>query len=175
MVTSGEVAGRDVAQLDSAGPQAAAARLAPLFEGAPGFIRRLAAARPFGTWDRLFEDARKIAHAMPEADQIELVNAHPRLGASPAVVSEASFREQGYDGRPATSISTGERLRDLNAAYETRFGFRYCVFVAGRSLDALIPELEAALSADRDAELPRAIDAVVDIARARHEAGLSRT
>ena len=34
---------------------------------------------------------------MPEAEQIELIDAHPRLGAPPATVSAASYREQGYD------------------------------------------------------------------------------
>ena len=56
----------------------------------------------------------------------------------------------------------------LNDAYEARFGFRYCVFVAGRSRAALLPDFEAALTADRDAELGRGLDAVIDIARDRH-------
>ncbi len=59
-------------------------------------------------------------------------------------------------------------LDRLNAAYEARFGFRYCVFVAGRPRAALLPGLAAALDADRDAELHRALDAVVDIAQARY-------
>ena len=59
-------------------------------------------------------------------------------------------------------------LDALNQAYEERFGFRYCVFVAGRSRDQLLPDFRAALDADRDAEIRRAIDAVIDIARDRH-------
>ena len=58
-------------------------------------------------------------------------------------------------------------LARLNEAYERRFGFRYCVFVAGRPRAALLPGLEAALNGDRDAELHRALDAVVDIAADR--------
>lgn len=152
--------------LDEADPVAATRELEPLFEGAPSFLARVVGARPFGTWDRLFERARAIAQAMPEADQIALVNAHPRLGAAPGSVSAASFREQGYD----RGAEASERLTALNEAYEARFGFRYCVFVAGRPLHALLPGFEGALAADRNAELHRAIEAVVDIARARHEA-----
>jgi 2-oxo-4-hydroxy-4-carboxy-5-ureidoimidazoline decarboxylase len=55
-------------------------------------------------------------------------------------------------------------LARLNAAYEARFGFRYCVFVAGRPRSALLPEMARALGRDRDAELHRALDAVIDIA-----------
>lgn len=178
-------AGAAIAQLDASSPEVAVATLAPLFEGAPRFLPRLIASRPFGLWATVFDRAREIAHAMPEDEQIELVDAHPRLGAPREVVSAMSFREQGYGGPPTTGPTApaapppiapplANRLRMLNDAYERRFGFRYCVFVAGRSLDALVPGFEAALGADRDAELHRALDAVVDIAIARHQAAGSQ-
>jgi 2-oxo-4-hydroxy-4-carboxy-5-ureidoimidazoline decarboxylase len=156
-------------RLDIAAPGAFAAAVAPLFEGARGFLGRLAMARPFGSVEAMFEAARRIAHAMPVEEQVELIDAHPRLGAPPAEVSTLSFVEQGYarDGAtPAPDLAA--ELDGLNEAYEARFGFRYCVFVAGRSRVALLPELVAALEADRDAELTRALDAVVDIARDRY-------
>ena len=160
--------------LDGGPAPAFVERMAPLFEGAPGFLWRLAAAgRPFGSRERLFERAREIAHALPEVLQVELVDAHPRLGAPPASVSAMSFREQGYDQERAAALA-GEAVRErervaselerLNREYEWRFGFRYCVFVAGRSRAALLPEFEAALARERDSELHRALDAVVDIA-----------
>ena len=71
---------------------------------------------------------------------------------------------------PAQGTDVAAELARLNAAYEARFGFRYCVFVAGRPRAALIPGMTEALAADRDAELHRALDAVVDIAMARREA-----
>jgi 2-oxo-4-hydroxy-4-carboxy-5-ureidoimidazoline decarboxylase len=151
-----------------------AAAVAPLFEGAPRFLARLAAARPFATPDQLFATARSIAHALPEADQVELIDAHPRLGAPAGSVSALSFVEQGYDRDAADDAAEAERARvavdieRLNAAYEARFGFRYCVFVGGRPRAALIPGFEAALGRPRDDELHRALDAVVDIAIDRH-------
>ncbi len=150
------------------------AAVAPLFEGAPRFLARLAAARPFASPDQLFATARSIAHAMPEADQVELIDAHPRLGAPPGSVSALSFVEQGYDRDAADEAAEAERARvageleRLNAAYEERFGFRYCVFVAGRPRAALIPDFVAALERSRDDERHRALDAVVDIAIDRH-------
>ena len=124
-------------------------------------------ARPFGSVDALFERAREIAHAMPLDEQLELIDAHPRLGAPPASVSALSFVEQGYD-RGTERAPEAAELERSNAAYEARFGFRYCVFVAGRSRAELLPGLRAALGADRDTELDRALDAVVDIARDRY-------
>src|SRR6185436_20646945 len=89
-------------------------------------------------------------------------------------VSALSFVEQGYDRDTADQAAEAERARvateleRLNDAYEARFGFRYCVFVAGRQRAALIPGFEAALERPRDDELRRALDAVVDIAIDRH-------
>jgi 2-oxo-4-hydroxy-4-carboxy-5-ureidoimidazoline decarboxylase len=172
-----DLAAPDLAALNAASAAVAEATLAPLFEGAPRFLARLVAARPFADWGPLFEAARRIAHEMPEAEQVELVDAHPRLGAPPGTVSALSHREQGYD-RPAgpgpadgtDGIDVDAELARLNAAYEARFGFRYCVFVAGRPHATLVPGMAAALTADRAAELQRALDAVVDIAAARREA-----
>lgn len=165
------------ADLDALSPEAAIAELAPLLEGAPRFLARLVAERPFGTWDSMFERAREIAHAMPEAQQVELIDAHPRLGAPREAVSALSAREQGHGAGAAAAPATSQvpaALAALNDAYEARFGFRYCVYVAGRPLASLVPELEAALARDREPELHRALDAVVDIARARHAAAARR-
>jgi 2-oxo-4-hydroxy-4-carboxy--5-ureidoimidazoline (OHCU) decarboxylase len=166
--------------LDSLDDAACAEALAPLFEGAPRFLARLIAARPFGDADTLFARARALAHAIPEAEQVELIDAHPRLGAPPGSVSALSFREQGYGSEAADAAAETERrrvqaeLERLNAAYEARFGFRYCVFVAGRPRAALLLGMEAGLEADRGAELHRAIDAVVDIAAARYGGLIAR-
>ena len=148
------------------------ATLEQLFEGAPRFLDRLERAGPFPSDDVLFHVARDIAHAMPEPEQIELIDAHPRLGAPPGTVSQMSYVEQGYDrgtGTPAyPEVDVAIELERLNDAYEERHGFRYCVFVAGRSREALLPDMAAAIDADRTSELHRALDAVVDIAIDRH-------
>jgi 2-oxo-4-hydroxy-4-carboxy-5-ureidoimidazoline decarboxylase len=112
---------------------------------------------------------------MPETEQIQLVNAHPRLGAPPGSVSALSFREQGYHTEAAESAAEAERaaiareLDELNERYERQFGFRYCVFVAGRSRADLLPEFRTALGASRAAELKRALVDVVRIAEARQQ------
>jgi 2-oxo-4-hydroxy-4-carboxy--5-ureidoimidazoline (OHCU) decarboxylase len=106
---------------------------------------------------------------MPEVDQLELIDAHPRLGAPPAEVSALSYREQGYD-REAAELEADRvatELDRLNRAYEARFGFRFCVFVNGRSRAALLPVMETALAADRAIEIRRALGEVIAIAADR--------
>ena len=96
--------------------------VAALFEGAPRFLARLAAARPFASDSDLFARARKFAHSMPEAEQLELIHAHPRLGLSPGSVSAMSYTEQGYDRGTGTPVDVAAELVRLNDAYEARLG-----------------------------------------------------
>jgi 2-oxo-4-hydroxy-4-carboxy--5-ureidoimidazoline (OHCU) decarboxylase len=187
-VTTGTATTSSLERLATLRAGAFVAAVSPWFEAAPGFLWRLAAARPFPTPESLFERAREIALAMPEPLQVDLVDAHPRLGAPRGSVSPMSYREQGYDREAAANLAeaaafadeaagAGEAARErarvaaeldrLNREYEARFGFRYCVFVAGRSRAELLPDMAAALERERESELHRALDAVVDIAESR--------
>ena len=141
--------------------------LADLFEHAPRFVERVSGetARSLA---ELLDRAEQIAGELPEHEQIELIDGHPRIGADPATVSATSFREQGYDREPpGAQPQLGERLARLNDAYEDRFGFRFVVFVAGRTRAQVAELLESRLEADRGVELERALRDVFAIARDR--------
>jgi len=172
-----------IATLNSLSADEFTLALGPLFENAPTFLAALAAGRPFASYDALWPAGLEIARAMPEDAKVELIDAHPRLGAQPASVSAMSFREQGYGATGArvpgvAQAAGGERSADavaaeldrLNQAYEARFGFRYCVFVNGRSRAELIAGMAAALEADRAAEIERALGEIVAIAESRSRA-----
>jgi 2-oxo-4-hydroxy-4-carboxy-5-ureidoimidazoline decarboxylase len=146
--------------------EAIRARLPTLFEGAPRFVERVAAGGPYATGETLFERALEIALAMPEEEQVELLDAHPRIGAAPATVSALSYREQGYDRDPGTA-ELQSRLDRLNDEYERRFGFRFVVFVAGRSRAEIADVLASRLAASRDEERERGLADVIAIARDR--------
>jgi 2-oxo-4-hydroxy-4-carboxy--5-ureidoimidazoline (OHCU) decarboxylase/GNAT superfamily N-acetyltransferase len=140
---------------------------AQLFEGGPRFLARLAEERPFETDERMMQAAFEVAHGMPEEERLELVEAHPRIGAPPQEVSEASYDEQGYEAEAPEDMDTArayEELAMLNEIYERQFGFRYVVFVAGRPKTEIVPLLEHALRNDREAELRRAVDDAIYIA-----------
>ena len=140
-----------------------------LFENAPLFVRRLAN-EEVASYHELIDRAEQIAAQMPEAEQLELIDGHPRIGAAPHVVSATSFREQGYDRLPADAgadVELKDRLERLNDEYELLFGFRFTIFVAGRSRSAVADIMESRLQALREEELRRALSDVFLIARSR--------
>lgn len=148
--------------LNALAADAFADALAPLFEGAPRFLERLAGARPFESDTALLAAAREVAAAAPEDELIALLDAHPRIGADPAEMSDLSRGEQ-EDGA-AAAAPLEQELGDLNAAYEQRFGFRYVIFVAGRPRAEIVPLMEVAMRNERDAELRRGVDDAIFIA-----------
>ncbi len=166
---AGRVAFPEISDLDALPAAAAAAELSPLFEGAPRFLARLVAARPFETDEGLVATAIGTARELPVEEAVELVDAHPRIGANPDSVSAMSHAEQGYDGTQPEGepIWVAEELAGLNDVYEARFGFRFAVFVAGRPRSAIIPLIETALRNVPGAELRRAVDDCVRIAADR--------
>jgi OHCU decarboxylase len=142
--------------------------LEPLFEGAPRFVARLATGRPYASYEALLERAEEIALTMPEEEQLELIDGHPRIGAAPASVSALSYREQGYDRAPSSADPKLQATLDrLNEAYEQRFGFRFVIFVARRPRSAIVPIIEERLNATRQDEKRRALHDVFAIAADR--------
>ena len=139
--------------------------LATLFERAPSFVDRLAQEEA-ANWDDLFEHAEEIARNMPLPEQVELLNSHPRIGALPTTVSALSYREQGYN-RDRGPDGLHQRLQRLNDDYEARFGFRFVVFVNGRSREDMADMLTGRLQANRADELDRGLSDVIAIARDR--------
>jgi len=142
--------------------------LQQLFEHAPGFVRRLTDERPFASYEKLIDRAEDLAASLAESEQVEVINGHPRIGADPASISSQSYREQGYDrAASAGDEDLADRLARLNAEYEHRFGFRFCIFVAGRPRTEIAELMADRLSAEREEELDRALSDVFAIARSR--------
>ena len=125
--------------------------LADLFEGRTRFVERLAQLEdPLGR-------AREVAASLSDEEKKEVLDAHPAIGAK--TLSPRSAAEQGADEAP--------ELAELNRAYETRFGFRFVVFVNRRPKSELVPVLRERLERTRGQELATALDELVSIAQDR--------
>lgn len=137
-----------------------------LFENAGPLLQRLQLEEPFSSSAAMVARAREILGELSEADQIAVINAHPRIGERPDKISTASFHEQGYD-RDTTAADVLRRLGTLNEEYEAKFGFRFVVFVNRRSKEAIVPLLEARLRGTRDDERRTALREILAIAEDR--------
>ena len=65
-----------------------------LFEHAGPLRERLRAEEPFANGPALLQRAGEILDELSEAQQIAVINAHPRIGERPDKISAASFKEQ---------------------------------------------------------------------------------
>jgi len=139
-------------------------RLAAVFERAPGLVAALRNADE-DTPRAIIAKARGALDRMTEDERIAVLNAHPRIGADPASLSMHARREQGE----AADGATLQVLDELNDAYEDKFGFRFVVFVAGRSKKEIVPVLRARLASTRDAELKAGIEEFLAISLDRLE------
>ncbi len=139
-------------------------RLAAIFERAPGLaaaLRRAAQDTPRA----IIAKARGALDAMTEEQRIAVLDAHPRIGADAASLSLHSRREQG----DAADEATLAELEELNDAYEEKFGFRFVVFVAGRTKKEIVPVLRGRLGNTREEELKKGLDEFLAIALDRLE------
>lgn len=101
---------------------------------------------------------------------MEVINAHPRIGANKTQLSALSYREQGYAQQTAQAKEEEEaveRLQKLNAEYEAKFGFKFVVFVNGRSKSALIPVIQDRMKRSAKEELETGLTDMMLIARDR--------
>ena len=130
--------------------------LAELFGGRTRFVERLA-----DLPDPLAH-ARRLARELPEDEQLEVLNAHPAIGAR--ALSPTSALEQGGEEEPAVL----DELERLNRAYEERFGFRFVVFVNRRRKAEIVPVLRERLEHSREQELETALDELIAIAEDRY-------
>ena len=137
-----------------------------LFENAGPLLDRLRAEEPFPNGAAMLARARAILNKLSEAEQIAVINAHPRIGERPDTVSATSFQEQGYHD-DVTPPDVLLRLANLNDEYEQKFGFRFVVFVNRRSKEAIVPVLEARLRGSRDDERRIALREILAIAEDR--------
>ena len=134
-------------------------QLAAIFERAPALAERVRGDDPAS----IVASARIEIARMTEAERIGVLNAHPRIGADPASLSTLSRREQGG----GADVAALRDLASLNDEYERKFGFRFVVFVAGRSKAEIVPVFRARLRRTREQELAAGIDEFLAITRDR--------
>jgi 2-oxo-4-hydroxy-4-carboxy-5-ureidoimidazoline decarboxylase len=135
------------------------AALAPVFENAPWVAENVAQARPFASLTTLHKAMIAQIDGLDDTAQIAFLRGHPRL--SPETLRQGttaeSTAEQTAAGLNALDGATVERLNELNAAYETRFGFPFILAVRRASLATLLATFERRLATSPEAERAEAM------------------
>ncbi len=101
---------------------------------------------------------------MGDDERIAVLNAHPRVGEAAGLSARSAAEQRAGD---ATDAGTLAELKALNEAYERKFGFRFVVFVRGRSRAEIVPVLKQRLERRREDELATGIEEFLAIARDR--------
>ena len=133
---------------------------AEAFERAPLLAERVGEGDP----DTLIRRARDLIAAMTEAQRIAVLDAHPRIGATQGLSAQSAAEQRVTEAADPATLAA---LEQLNAEYERRFGFRFVVFVAGRSRADLVPVLRSRLARTREEELATGLEEFLAIARDR--------
>lgn len=130
-----------------------------LFEGSTPLARKLIAGGPYESDAAMIMRAYELLGELGEEERIATLNAHPRIGERRERLSRLSLAEQGTDQLP--------ELDRLNDSYESRFGFRFVIFVDGRSQSEVLEVFKRRIGNERNQELETGLRAVVDIAGSR--------
>jgi 2-oxo-4-hydroxy-4-carboxy--5-ureidoimidazoline (OHCU) decarboxylase len=129
--------------------------LMSIFERSPALMSKLLEqVQPPDTPEDIVRKARSILSTLRQGELIATLNAHPRIGDDVRALSELSMKEQGTDRDPKVVAE----LQRLNDEYERKFGFRFVVFVNGRSKEAIIPVMRDRITRSRESELRTGIE-----------------
>ncbi|KAJ3040199.1 hypothetical protein HDV00_011296 [Rhizophlyctis rosea] len=144
-----------------------------LFEPAPPLAQALYASRPYPSYSALLSKTHLLISSFPTPIRLEIINAHPAIGAPKTTLSALSYAEQGYTSTTQTTTEDPDaevnaELRELNKQYEEKYGFRFVVFVNGRPRKDIVPVLRDRLeNGTREGELETGLREMTDIAADR--------
>ena len=121
-------------QVNQASADKALALLDGLYEHSPWVAEKALSARPYKSLGQLKHALTQAVNAVPEADQIKLLCAHPEL-AGKAMQDEAltaeSANEQSRAGLTSCTPQEMATLAELNQQYRAKFGFPFILAVRG--------------------------------------------
>ena len=130
--------------------------------------------RPFASTEAVFAAADAVWAGLRREDYLEAFRGHPKIGENIAALRErfaktARWSSEEQAGVTGASDAVLEALRDLNLAYEERFGYIFIVCATGKSAEEMLALLKARLDHDPADELAVAAAEQAKITRLRLE------
>ena len=121
-------------QLNAASPAEALSLLDGLYEHSPWIAEEALAQRPFRSLAHLKHALAQVVRTAELDAQLGLIRAHPELAGKAMVANSLtaeSTNEQSKAGLTQCTPEEFERIQQLNAAYNERFGFPFILAVRG--------------------------------------------
>ena len=144
--------------------------LCGIYEHSPWFAQAAAQQRPFSDTAELAAALRRAVDDAGREAQLKLVRAHPELAGKAAVRGELtaeSTREQAGAGLDQCTPEEFQRLQNLNASYNQKFGFPFILAVRGYDRHGIIDAFARRLDNAPDVELQTCINQIHRIAQFR--------
>ena len=147
--------------------------LAGIYERSPWVPERAWSQRPFASIDHLHAALTAVVAAAGKDEQLALIRAHPELaGKAMAEGSLTADSTAEQSGAGLTHCSSAElaRLRQLNARYNSNFGFPFILAVKGYDRAGVIAEFARRVDNDAAEEFAENLRQIDKIARLRLDA-----
>ncbi|GAB31579.1 hypothetical protein APS_2181 [Acetobacter pasteurianus subsp. pasteurianus LMG 1262 = NBRC 106471] len=141
-----------------------------IYEHSPWVAEVAAKQRPFASMQQMKQAFSQAVQQAPESQKLALVRAHPELGHRMGVdpdLSAESTQEQGSAGLDRLSPAEYKQLRDLNDAYQKKFGMPFVICVRQATKAVILEAMEQRLKSSFTEELAEALKQIDAIAALR--------
>lgn len=140
--------------------------LGDIFEHTPAIAHQTWTQRPFATVAALHQAMVSVMQTLSQAQQLELIRAHPDLGAK-AKMTTASVQEQSSAGLDQLTSEEFATFQSLNERYRDRFQFPFIVAVKEHTQESILAAFRQRLTHDFDTERQTALTEIAKIASYR--------
>jgi OHCU decarboxylase len=138
-----------------------------VFESSAWVAEKAWASRPFGSEAELYA---RLCQSVSEADErakLELIRAHPDLGAHGAIFTDASQSEQASAQLDRLSPIEKRRFDDYNRRYREKFGFPFVICARLNKKNAILSAFPKRLENSPQQEMETALQEIFKIAQLR--------
>jgi 2-oxo-4-hydroxy-4-carboxy-5-ureidoimidazoline decarboxylase len=144
--------------------------------GSRQWAQLMTAQRPYLTEDDLFAAADRLWRDLPEADQQEAFDSHPRIGERHAHkrATNQSLQWSQQEQTLSEEETTRQALVEANLQYEKRFGRIFIVCASGKSQEQMLAILQHRLQNDAQSEREETAEQQRQITQLRLRKWLSR-
>lgn len=162
-----------LADINRMDPAEFSALFGAVYEHSPWIAQRAFSqrgGRPFESATDLSLTLYRVVREASDQEQLMLIRSHPELAGKEAQqgsLTSESTNEQLRAGLNALSPQEFAELRQLNAAYQQRFGFPFIICARQNSRAAVFGTLKARLHNDVGQELQITLAQIGEIARLR--------